>query len=170
MSNFGGQSPKEHSCIIISKSMHWLRRRSHLKVFLFLALGAILFILSGRLRAILVDSHLRNLLVKLFQNLSTNLAEEVVKSLFLFIALVAILFNVAESFEKFWWRVTQETFLYNYFKIHLLVQGRSRLKVFFLFLALAAILVKRCGGVSAILVEGHPRNLHVKLFPNQCTG
>ena len=36
--------------------------------------------------AILVDSHLRNILVKLFQNLSTNLAEEVVKSLFLFIA------------------------------------------------------------------------------------
>ena len=29
--------------LIISKSMHWLRRRSHLKVFLFLALAAILF-------------------------------------------------------------------------------------------------------------------------------
>ena len=42
-SNFGGQSPKEHCCLIISKSMHWLRRRSHLKVFLFLALAAILF-------------------------------------------------------------------------------------------------------------------------------
>ena len=42
LSNFGGQSPKEPSCIIISKSMHWLRR-SHLKVFLFLALVAILF-------------------------------------------------------------------------------------------------------------------------------
>ena len=35
LSNFCRQSPKEHSCIIISKSMHWLRRRSHLKVFLF---------------------------------------------------------------------------------------------------------------------------------------
>ena len=43
LSNFGGQSPKEHSCIIISNSMHWLRRRSRLKVFLFLALAAILF-------------------------------------------------------------------------------------------------------------------------------
>ena len=43
LSNFDGQSPKEHSCIIISKSIHWLRRRSHLKVFLFLALVAILF-------------------------------------------------------------------------------------------------------------------------------
>ena len=38
----------------------------------------------------------------LFQNLSTDLAEEVFKSLFLFIALAAILFDVAESFEQFW--------------------------------------------------------------------
>ena len=53
LSNFGRQSPKEHSCEII-------------------------------------------------QNLSANLAEEVVKSLFLFIAIAAILFNVAESFEQFW--------------------------------------------------------------------
>ena len=101
---------------------------------------------SRRLRAILVDSHLRNLPVKLFQNLSTNLAEEVVKSLFLFIAQVSILFNVAESFEIFWWRVTQETFLYDYFKIHLLVQGRSHLNVLFLFLALAAILFNGVDG------------------------
>ena len=48
--------------------------------------------------------------MKLFQNLSADLAEEVVKSIFLFIALAAILFNVA------------------------------------------------------ILVEGHPRNLPVKLL------
>ena len=39
MSNFGRGSPKEPSCKIFSKSMHWLRRRSHLKVFLFLALS-----------------------------------------------------------------------------------------------------------------------------------
>ena len=31
----------------------------------------------------MVDSHLRNIPVKLFQNLSTDIAEEVVKSLFL---------------------------------------------------------------------------------------
>ena len=43
LSSFGRQSPNEHSCIIISKSMHWLRRRSGLKVFLFLALAVILF-------------------------------------------------------------------------------------------------------------------------------
>ena len=38
---------KKHSCEIISKSIHWLRR-SHLKVFLFLALAAILFIQAER--------------------------------------------------------------------------------------------------------------------------
>ena len=57
---------------------------------------------SGTLCAILVDSHLRNIPVKLVQNLSTHLAEEVVKSIFLFKALAAILFKVAESFEQFW--------------------------------------------------------------------
>ena len=46
----------------------------------------------------MVEGHLRNIPVKLFQNLSTDLAEEVVKSIFLFIALAAILFNVAEFF------------------------------------------------------------------------
>ena len=80
---------------------------------------------SGTFCAILADSHLRNIPVKLFQNLSTDLAEEVVKSLFLFIALAAILFNVAKFFEQFWKRVTQGTFLYNYFKIHLLVQEKK---------------------------------------------
>ena len=87
--------------MIISKSMHWLRRRSRLKVFLFLALVAILFNRAERFEQ-LVDSHLRNIPVKLFKNLLTDLAEEVVKSLFLFIALAAILFNVAETFEQFW--------------------------------------------------------------------
>ena len=71
--------------------------------------------------------------MKLFQNLSTNLAEEVVKNLFLFIALAAILFDVAEPFEQFWYRVTQETFLYNYFKIHLLVQETKSFEGFSIF-------------------------------------
>ena len=100
-SSFGRQSPKEPSCIIISKSMHWFRRRSHLKLFLFLSVGHLVQ-WSGTVLAILVDSHLRNIPVKLFQNLSTDLAEEVVKSLFLFIALAAILFSAAEFFEQFW--------------------------------------------------------------------
>ena len=70
--------------------------------------------------------------MKLFQNLSTDLAE-VVKCLFLFIALAAILFNIAESFEQFWQRVTQETLLYNYFKINLLVQEKKSFKGFSIF-------------------------------------
>ena len=80
-----------------------------------------------------MDSHLRNIPVKLFQNLSTDFAEEVVKSFFLFIALAAILFNIAESFEQFWLRVTQEAFLYNYFQIHLLVQEKKSFKGFSIF-------------------------------------
>ena len=71
--------------------------------------------------------------MKLFQKLSTDLAEEVVKSLFLFIAMAAILFNVAESFEQFWLRVTQETFLYNYFKIHFPIQEKKSFKDFSIF-------------------------------------
>ena len=68
--------------------------------------------------------------MKYFQNLSIDLAEEVVKSLFLFIALAAILFNVA---EQFWKRVTLGTFLYNYFKIHLLVLEKKLFKGFSIF-------------------------------------
>ena len=101
MSISGRGSPKEPSCKIISKSMHWLRRRSRLQVFSIFCSGSHLVLRKETGLAILVDSHLRNIPVKLFQNLSTDLAEEVVKSLFLFIALAAILFNVAESFEQF---------------------------------------------------------------------
>ena len=122
---------------------------------------------SRTVSAILVDSHLRKIPVKLFQNLSTNLAE-VVKSLYLFIALAAILFNVAESFERFWLRVTQETFLHKYFKIHLLVQEKS-IKSFSIFSS-GGHLVQPSGTALAILVEDHPRNLPVKLFQNRCTG
>ena len=57
---------------------------------------------SRTIWAILVDSHLRNIPMTLFHNLYIDIAEEVVKSLFLFIAQAAILFNVAESFEQFW--------------------------------------------------------------------
>ena len=84
--------------------------------------------------------------MKLFQNLSTYLAEEVVKSLFLFIALAAILFNIAESFEQFWKRVTQETFLYYYFKIHFLVQEKKSFKGFSIFSS-GGHLVQRSGTV-----------------------
>ena len=42
-SKFGVGSPKEDFCQIILKSVHWSRRRCHLKVFLFLALAAIFY-------------------------------------------------------------------------------------------------------------------------------
>ena len=48
------------------------------------------------------------------------------------------------------------------------IPGQS-FKFFFLFLALAAILFNGAEGFQQFL-EGHPRNLNVKLFPNQCTG
>ena len=95
---------------------------------------------------ILVDSHLRYIPVKFFQNLSTDLAAEVVKSLFLFIALAAILFNIAESFEQFWYRITQGTFLYYYFKIHLLVQEKKSFKGFSFFSS-GGHLVQRSGTI-----------------------
>ena len=69
----------------------------------------------------------------LFQKLYTDLAEECVKSFILFLALAAILFHKAESFEQFWLRVTQETVLYNYFTIHLLVQEKKSFKEFSIF-------------------------------------
>ena len=80
--------------------MHWLKRNLF-EVFSIFSSRGHLVQWSGTIPAISVDSHLRNILVKLFQNLSTDLAE-VVKSLFLIIALAAILFNVAEPFEQFW--------------------------------------------------------------------
>ena len=78
--------------------------------------------------------------------MSTDIAEEVVKSLFLFIALAAILFNAAEFFEQFLWRVTREIFLYNYFKIHLLVQEKKSFKGFSIFSS-GGHLVQRSGTV-----------------------
>ena len=84
--------------------------------------------------------------MKLFQNLSTDLAEEVVKCLFLFIALVAILFNLAKSFEQYLQKVTQETFPYNYFKIHFLVQEKKSFKSFSIFSS-GGHLVQRSGMV-----------------------
>ena len=84
--------------------------------------------------------------MKLFQNLSTDLAEEVVKSLFLFIALAALVFNIAESFEQFWLRVTQITFLYYYFKSYLLVQKKKSFKGFSIFSS-GGHLVQRSGTV-----------------------
>ena len=72
------------------------------KAFSIFSSGGHLVQWSETIWAILVEGHPRNKPVKLFQNLSIDIAEEVIKSLFLFIALAAILFNAAESFEQFW--------------------------------------------------------------------
>ena len=53
----------------------------------------------------------------------------------------------------------------NYFKIHPLVKEEKSLKVFSIF-SFSGHLVQRSGTVWAILVEGHPRYLPVKLFKN----
>ena len=81
MSNFGGQSSKEHFRIDAL-----VKGEKSFKGFSIFSSGGHLVQQSGTDRAILVERMPRNISVKLFQNLYTDLAEEVVKSLFLFIA------------------------------------------------------------------------------------
>ena len=61
LSVFGRELPKEHSCEIISKSVHWFSRRSSLKLFSIYSPGGHFVQRSGMVRAILVDGHLRNM-------------------------------------------------------------------------------------------------------------
>ena len=75
LSKFSKGLSKEHSGEIISKSVNRFSR-SRLKVFLFIALAAILF------RAILVEIYQRNIPVKLFNNKSNGLAEKLFKAVF----------------------------------------------------------------------------------------
>ena len=56
-SKFGRGSPKKHFCEIILKLVHWSKRRCHLKVFLFLALAAILFSGAERFSNFCIGSH-----------------------------------------------------------------------------------------------------------------
>ena len=56
---------------------------------------------SGTILAILVEGHLRNIPVKLFQNPFSGLGGDVVLRFFYFLALVAILFSGAEPFRQF---------------------------------------------------------------------
>ena len=118
--------------------------------------------------AILVDSHLRNIPVKLFQNLSTDLAEEVVKSLFLFIALAAILFNVAEFFEQFGRGSTKKHSSIIISKSIFFFQEKKSFKGFSIFSS-SGHLVQRSRTVWAILVDSHLRNIPVKFFKNLST-
>ena len=97
MSNSGRGSHKEHACAIISKSIHWLKRRNRLKGFLFLAVAAILF--NRGKRFVQFQG------IFLYNNFKIHPlveADKSFKSFFLFLAHVARLFNGAEQFEQFW--------------------------------------------------------------------
>ena len=70
--------PKEHFREIILESVHWYRRRSHLKVFLFFFSGSHFVQWSRMILAILVEGHPKNISVKLFGNQATGLRGDVI--------------------------------------------------------------------------------------------
>ena len=84
MSNFGRGLAKEHFCEIISKSVHRFSRRSRLKLFSIYSPGGHFVQQSGTVSAILVDSHLRNIPVELFQNRCTGKEEKSFKGFSIF--------------------------------------------------------------------------------------
>ena len=65
-SNFGNEPYEEHFCEITLTLGHWPRRRSLLKVFLFLALATIFVQPRGTILAILVEGCWRNTSVQIF--------------------------------------------------------------------------------------------------------
>ena len=75
--NFGRGSHKEHFCENVLKSGYWSRRRCHLKVFLFFSSGGHFVQRSKTILEILVESHPRNIPVKLFLNRSIGLGGDV---------------------------------------------------------------------------------------------
>ena len=67
----------EHSCKIISNSIHWLRRRKRLKIFSIFTSDGHLVQRSGTVCAIMVDGQPRKIPLKLFQNPSSRFGEVV---------------------------------------------------------------------------------------------
>ena len=61
MSNFDRQSPQEHSCKIISTSVHRFSRRSRLKLISIYSSGGHFVQRRGIVRAVLVEGHPRNI-------------------------------------------------------------------------------------------------------------
>ena len=78
LSNFSRELPKEPSHEIISKSVHRFSSRSRLKLFSIYSPGGYIVQWSRTIWAILVESLQKNISVKLFQNLFTGLAVEIV--------------------------------------------------------------------------------------------
>ena len=92
----------EHSRVIILKSVHWLTRSSRLKVFLFLAPVAILFIRVERFEHFgrgSTKEYSCKLILKLGQWPWRRCRFKV---FFLFLALAAILYSGTEPFRQFW--------------------------------------------------------------------
>ena len=76
MSDFGRGLAKEHLCEIISKSVHPFSIGSCLKLFSIYSPGGQFVQQSGTVRAILVDSHLRNIPVYFFFKIDALVKEE----------------------------------------------------------------------------------------------
>ena len=92
--NFGRGYPTEHSCKIISKSIHWFKRRLLLsklltdkktfKGFSIFSSGSHLIHPSRMVWAILVEGHPKNIPVKLFWNWASGLEGDVILRFFYF--------------------------------------------------------------------------------------
>ena len=97
LSKFGRGTPREHACVIISKSIHWFRRRSCLKFFSIFSSGSHLVQGSKTVCAILVEGHPANIPELLFQNPATGFWQRSHLKVFIFLTLVAILLNGVEQ-------------------------------------------------------------------------
>ena len=140
MSNYRIGLHKEHSCEIISKSTHWLRRISRLQNFLLL----VWWPSSSTERkgeAISVESYLRNATVKLFQKSVHRFSKRnPLKLFFLFVTLAAILFNETKQFKPFWYGSPKDHSCLIILKSMQWLRKRICLKVFFSIFISAAIL------------------------------
>ena len=96
-----GRSPEYHWNLIILKSVHWSSRRSRLKLFVFIALAAILFNRAERcLRNFCRQSPKEHSCIIISKSMQWLRRRSHLK-VFLFLALAAILFNGAEQFDQF---------------------------------------------------------------------
>ena len=73
------------------------------------------------------------------------------------------MFSGAKPCLRYWERVTQGSFLRNYFEIRRLAYEDMSFKGFSIFSS-GGHFVQWGGTILAILVEGHPRDISVKLF------
>ena len=96
-SNFGRGSPKKHFYGIILKLVHGCRRRCHLKVFLFITLGAILYVEQNDLSNFGRGSPKEHFCEIILKSVLWSRRRCHLKVL-LFLALAAILFSRAERF------------------------------------------------------------------------